>query len=145
MIGHQLGHYRLVRLIGKGGFAEVFLGEHIHLQNRFAAIKVLSSLTPEEQDNFKREAQRLVELDGHSHIIRILDFGIDKNMPFLVMEYAPNGSLRTRHSRGTRLELTTVISYTKQIASALQYIHDHKLIHRDIKPENILLNANNEI
>ena len=63
----------------------------------------------------------------------------------MVLEYAPNGSLRERHPRGTRLPSETIISYVKQIAGGLQYAHDKKLIHRDVKPENILLKTNNEL
>ena len=63
----------------------------------------------------------------------------------MVLEYAPNGSLRERHPRGTRLPSETLISFVKQIAGGLQYAHDKKLIHRDVKPENILLKTNNEL
>ncbi|MGZ3617527.1 MAG: protein kinase domain-containing protein, partial [Ktedonobacteraceae bacterium] len=61
------------------------------------------------------------------------------------MEYAPNGNLRQSHPKGTRLVLETILPYIRQIADALQFAHDQKLIHRDIKPENILLGRNNEV
>ncbi len=61
------------------------------------------------------------------------------------MEYAPNGNLRQRHQQGTRLALDTILPYVRQIADALQFAHDQKLIHRDIKPENMLLGRNNEV
>ncbi|HCI78980.1 MAG TPA: serine/threonine protein kinase, partial [Ktedonobacter sp.] len=60
----------------------------------------------------------------HPHIVRVLDFGVEDATPYLVMDYAPHGSLRTQHPRGTRLPLETIVSYVKQIASALQYAHD---------------------
>src|SRR5262249_2322053 len=56
-----------------------------------------------------------------------------------VMEYAPNGSLRRRYPKGTVVALPHVVSFVKQVASALQYAHDHKFIHRDVKAENMLL------
>ena len=61
------------------------------------------------------------------------------------MDYAPNGTLRQRHPKGTLLPLDTILDYVKQIADALQYAHDEKVIHRDIKPENMLLGRRNEI
>jgi eukaryotic-like serine/threonine-protein kinase len=77
--------------------------------------------------------------------VRLLDYGIENAIPFLVMQYVPNGSLRQLHPKGTQLPLTTVVSYLKQVASALQYIHDQGLIHCDVKPHNMLLNARNEV
>ena len=61
------------------------------------------------------------------------------------MDYAPKGSLRERHPRGTALPLNTIIPYVFQVAEALQYAHDSGFIHRDIKPENMLLGRQNEI
>src|SRR5437588_12548207 len=55
------------------------------------------------------------------------------------MDYAPNGTLRKLHPKGTMLPLSLIIAYTKQIASALQYAHEEKFIHRDVKPENMLV------
>lgn len=96
-ISQQLGNYRLVQRLGKGGFAEVYLGEHLHLGTQ-AAIKILhSQLTRKDLDDFLIEAQRIARLD-HSNIVRTLDFGVDstENVPYLIMEYAPKGTLRVR-------------------------------------------------
>jgi serine/threonine protein kinase len=143
-VGQQLGNYQLVRLLGEGGFAEVYLGEHIHLGNQ-AAIKVLhGQLTSAERERFRLEARTLVRLI-HPHIVRVLEFGIEDKTPFLVMDYAANGTLRARHPKGTRLPLATVITYVKQVADALQFAHDQKIIHRDIKPENMLVGRQHEI
>ena len=142
--GQQLGSYRLSRLLGQGGFADVYLGEHMYL-GTFSAIKVLQvHLGNEERQNFLDEARIVAHL-VHPHIVRVFDFGVEGNTPFLVMEYAPNGTLRQRYPRGTRLPLDAIVSYVNQVASALQYAHDRKLIHRDVKPENMLLGSNNEI
>ena len=143
-VGQQLGNYQLIRFLGEGGFAEVYLGEHIHLGTS-AAIKVLhTQLTSEDVDKFRNEARMIARL-VHPHIVRVLEFGVEGRTPFLVMDYAPNGTLRHRHSRGLILPLTTIVSYVRQIADALQYAHDEKLIHRDIKPENMLLGRRGEI
>lgn len=150
-VGQQLGNYRLTRLLGRGGFAEVYLGEHIYLKS-LAAVKMLyARLTEEDLRHFLQEAQIIVKLQ-HSHIVRIIDFGIEGGgpggeggLPFLVMEFAPNGTLRQRHPSGVALPLTTILTYVRQIASALQYAHDQKLIHRDVKPENLFLDWNNAV
>src|SRR5947207_4007117 len=115
-VGQQLGNYRLLRLLGAGGFAEVYLGEHIHLGTQ-AAIKVLhTQLTNDDVDMFRTEARTIAHLI-HPHIVRVLEFGVEAR-PFLVMDYAPNGTLRQRHPKGTRLPLDTIASYVKQVADA---------------------------
>lgn len=140
----MLGNYRLLRLLGRGGFAEVYLGEHVYLKTQ-AAIKVLhAQLTSESKEHFLAEAQTIAHL-LHPNIVHVLDFGFDEQTPFLVMDYAPHGTLRQRHLRGIALPLALIVSYTKQIAAALQYAHDQKLIHRDVKPENMLLGRANEV
>ncbi|EFH87361.1 serine/threonine protein kinase [Ktedonobacter racemifer] len=144
LVGQQLGNYRLVKLLGQGGFADVYLGEHIHLQTQ-AAIKVLRlTLTPENMEGFRKEAQVIAQLE-HPHIIRILDYGIERGIPYLVMSYATNGAINRRYPRGTRVPLNILLSLLSQVASALQYAHNQRLIHRDIKPENMLLNRNDEV
>src|SRR5215469_3151312 len=143
-VGQQLGNYQLLSLLGEGGFAEVYLGEHIHLGTQ-AAIKVLyTQLTSDSVDRFRTEARTIAHLI-HPHIIRVLEFGVEGKTPFLVMDYAPNGTLRQHHPKGTRLPLDTIVSYVKQIAETLQYAHDEKLIHRDVKPENMLLGLRDDI
>ena len=142
--GRQLGNYRLLNLLGHGGFADVYLGEHIYLDTQ-AAIKVLhTQLASTDIEQFRVEARTIAHLI-HPHIVRVLEFGVEGRTPFLVMDYAPNGTLRERHPKGTRLPLPMVVSYLKQIAPALQYAHLQKLIHRDIKPENLLVGRTNEI
>ena len=142
--GQQLGNYRLIRLIGKGGFAEVYLGEHVFL-NTPVAVKVLhAQLSREDMEKFLKEARTIARL-VHPHIVRVTDFGVEGETPFLVMDYAPNGTLHQRHPFGSILQPALVASYVKQIAEALQYAHNERLIHRDIKPENMLVGRNNEI
>ena len=143
-VGQQLGHYRLIRILGTGGFADVYLAEHIYL-NTPAAVKLLNtSLISGEVQNFHNEARTIAHLI-HKHIVRVLDFGLEDSIPYLVMEYAPNGTMRHHHPRGTLVPLSLVVQYVKQVASALQYAHINRLIHRDVKPENILLGHNNEL
>ena len=143
-LGHQFGNYRLISLIGQGGFADVYLGEHIHL-NTLAAIKVLQMrLAGNNLEQFRNEARTIASLT-HPNIVRVLDFGIEENIPYLVMEYASNGTLRQRHPKGIPLSPLSIVPYLQQTADALQYAHDRKLIHRDIKPENMLIGSNNHV
>ncbi|GHO66676.1 hypothetical protein KSC_055680 [Ktedonobacter sp. SOSP1-52] len=142
--GQQFGNYRLVSLLGQGGFAEVYLGEHIYLDTQ-AAIKVLhAQIASDEIGLFRAEARTVARL-VHPHVVRVLEFGLEGTTPFLVTDYAPNGSLRGRHPRGTRLPLSLVVSYTRQIAEALQYAHEQKVVHRDVKPENMLLGREDQV
>jgi serine/threonine protein kinase/Tol biopolymer transport system component len=138
-VGRQIGNYRLTRLLGQGGFAQVYLGEHLYLKTQ-AALKVLSgTLTSENVEAFQQEAQRIAALK-HPHILRVLDFGIEASIPFLVLEYAAHGAVRDRYPRGSRLPWPLVVSYCTQLAEALHWAHTTaRLIHRDIKPENMLL------
>ncbi len=143
-VGQQFGNYRLLRLLGKGGFAEVYLGEHIYMQSK-AAVKVLyGPLITSDAQSFLQEARTLASLE-HPNIVGIKEFDIKHDIPFLVMNYAPNGTLRQRHAKGQPVPLGTVVSYVLQVASALQYAHDRHIVHRDLKPENMLIDNNGNI
>jgi eukaryotic-like serine/threonine-protein kinase len=143
-LDQELGNYRLTRLLGSGGFADVYLGEHIHLGTQ-AAIKVhRTRMEGAELERFEQEARTIAHL-SHSHIVRVLDYGVQDDIPYLVMDYAPHGTLRDLHPVGTIVPLETIVQYVKQIASALQYAHDRKLVHRDVKPENMLLDAQHQV
>src|SRR5438876_11057334 len=141
-IGQQLNNYRLTRLLGAGGFGEVYLAEHLY-RSTHVAIKILPQLAQDDLPSFLMEA-RTFRLK-HPIIVQVLDFGVEGRTPFIVMEYAPNGTLRQHHPKGTRVPLATIVSYLKQVASALQYAHEERLVHRDVKPENMLVGGQNQI
>ena len=145
-VGQKFGNYRLTRLLGEGGFAQVYLGEHLHLATLVAVKLLHTKFVTREQEEFLREARTIASLE-HPSIVRVLDCGIEagQNEPFIIMQYAPHGTLRQRHPKGARLSPPTIMEYVQQVASALQYAHDSKLIHRDIKPENMLLGAKDEL
>ena len=143
-VGQRLGNYRLVRKIGQGGFAEVYLGQHIYLET-FAAIKVLHArLESDDVEYFLTEARTVARL-LHPNIVRVLEFNVEDTTPFLVVDYAPNGTLRKRHPKGLPVPFTAVVSYSRQVAAALEYAHEQKVIHRDVKPENMLVGRRSEI
>ena len=142
--GRRLGNYQLLRLLGQGGFADVYLGTHVYL-NTQVAIKVLQTrLTGDDGGMFLNEARTVASL-VHPNIVRVLEFGIEAGVPYLVMDYAPNGTLRQLFPKFVVQPPTKILPYVKQMASALQYAHDRMLVHRDIKPENMLLGQNGEV
>src|SRR5205823_8672611 len=99
-VGQQLGNYRLMRLLGEGGFAEVYLGEHIYLKSQ-AAIKVMHTrLAKDDLERFLSESRTLVQLI-HPHFVRVLYFGAGDYTQFMVMEYAPHTCMRQRNPHRT--------------------------------------------
>src|SRR6266568_663641 len=142
--GQQLGNYRIIRPLGQGGFADVYLGEHLYLK-RHAALKVLRrSLQEKDVAQFLSEAQTLAHLT-HPHIVQVFEYAIEQGMPVLIMDYASGGTVRDCYPRGSRLPPHTVAVYIKQVAAALQYAHNQNVIHRDVKPENMLLRFPKEL
>ncbi|QBD81238.1 serine/threonine protein kinase [Ktedonosporobacter rubrisoli] len=92
-------YYRLMSQLSRGCFAEAYLGKHIHLGTR-ATIKVLSRhLLSEDLTKFEQEACTIAHL-VHPNIIRVFDLGSADNTLYLVMDYAPSGTLRERHPKG---------------------------------------------
>ena len=143
-IGKQIGNYRVVSQIGSGSFGVVFRGEHIFLPNRVGAIKLLHAAhldSWDDRESFLLEA-RTLEILKHPHILPILDVGIQEGFPYLVTEYAPQGSLRDRLQQIYPWLLPTQesIKILSQIGDALHYAHQQIIIHRDLKPANILFN-----
>jgi serine/threonine protein kinase len=142
--GRQIGHYRILRQLGKGSFATAYLAEHLYIE-KLAAIKILHiSINAQSYQEFQAEARINARLD-HPHIIRLLDFGFHQQTPYLVMEYAPNGTLRQLYPKKSLMPPQQIVKYVSQIAAALDYAHQQNVIHRDVKPENLLLNSKNEL
>jgi serine/threonine protein kinase len=133
--GQQLDNYRLLRLLGRGAYGDVYLGEDLRRKAKtHVAIKVMQPFTTErEMQQFLNEVRALMRL-RHPHVVPVIDFGINQGTPLLVMEYAPNGSLRQRHPKGTQVPLSTVVQYIKQLADALQHAHDDRLIYIHAHP-----------
>ena len=146
-LGKRIGNYKIVAVLKSGAFGRVYKAEHIYL-NRIVAMKLLPAAnvhSPKEQDRFLAEA-RILELLKHRHILPILDFGIENGIPYLVVEYAPHGSLRDYLVRqpNHQLPIGEAIAIISHVGEALHYAHQHNIVHRDLKPENILFNERGE-
>jgi len=146
-IGQQFGNYRLVQQLDCGNFGCVYRAEHLYLENNTAAIKILHAhLTSQQKiDSFLQEANLLAMLK-HSHILPILDVGIQNGFPYMVMEYCSAGSLRQKikRQRPNPLPIEEAFTILNQVGQALTFVHEHNVVHRDLKPENILFNARGE-
>jgi serine/threonine-protein kinase len=140
LIGRTLAaRYRLVRPLGSGGMALVYLARHVMI-DRLSAIKVLRrdlAMSASHRERFLREA-RAVNRINHPNIVEITDLGESDGLVFLVMEYVEGESLLGALRRG-RFHWPRAARVASQIAAALGRTHELGVIHRDLKPENVLL------
>ncbi len=148
-IDQEIGNYRLAEKLDCGSFGCVYRAEHLHLKKHTVAIKLLHAhlASHQKSDEFLQEAQFLYDL-SHPHILPVLDVGIyEKKIPYLVVEYCPNGSLKQylQRQHPGPLPVEEAVSILTKIGQALHHAHQHNIVHRDLKPANILFNAKGEV
>jgi serine/threonine protein kinase len=132
--------YRIVKKVGSGGFADVYLGEHMQL-GRLVAIKILARGRSEDEDmveRFRRESKAAAKL-SHPNIIDIYDVGESGEIYYFVMKYISGETLAHKMRREKKVDPAEAIDIVIQIADALAYAHEHNVVHRDIKPANVML------
>ncbi|MFN0058130.1 MAG: protein kinase domain-containing protein [Planctomycetota bacterium] len=145
----QLGDYRPLRIIGRGGMGVVYLAEQVSLK-REVALKVMPApfgTSSRQSDRFRREAQTIARL-RHPNIVAIHDYGEAQGFRYFAMEYIDGDSLADRIERRKALgrpldrpELLTAVRFTLEIAHVLAFAHAHGVVHRDVKPSNILVDS----
>lgn len=140
--------YRLTSILGRGGMGSVWRADHLTLGTE-VAVKVIDPIIAESPDavrRFQQEAQSAAELRS-AHIVQILDYGIDHDTPFIVMELLEGESLAQRLTRVGRLTAHDTACILSQVAHGLTRAHGKGIVHRDLKPDNIFIvrDGNDEI
>ena len=150
LIGRIFKGYKVTRFIARGGMGLVFEGVQESL-DRSVAIKFLYPHLSDDQqfrERFEREARAIARLD-HPNIVRVLDFGSEDQMHFMILDFIDGVSLRDHlirvHADGLTLRTETVASIIQQVGSALSYAHERGYVHRDVKPGNIMLAKNGRV
>lgn len=145
--GKQIGNYQLMAELTRNFSIVVYLARHRFLEQRLAAVKLLHnpSQLEKKRELFFQEAHWL-DLLKHPAILPLVDVGLFENLPYVMTEYAPNGSLKDRMDRQlpAPLPLEEALTILWQVGQAVQYMHDLAVVHCDLKPANILFNARGE-
>lgn len=145
LTGKTLGEFQILRRLGKGGMAEVYLADQTTLQ-RQVAIKVLRPEFLADATYVKRFRHEATAAGGlnHPNIVQVYSIGEQQGFHFIAQEYVRGGNLREFMRRKGTLEFPIVLHIMKQVAAALQVSCQAGIVHRDIKPENILLTKKGE-
>jgi tRNA A-37 threonylcarbamoyl transferase component Bud32 len=141
VIGEQLGSYRIVREIGRGGMGSVWLGEHVELGHRVAIKVLLPQIVrePETVQRFFNEARAAARVRSPG-IVQIVDFGrAADGAPYLAMELLEGETLRARLRAHGRLSVEDAATIGRQVATTLAAAHAAGIVHRDLKPDNIMM------
>ena len=142
----MLGEFQLIRRLGQGGMAQVYLAEQTSL-GRKVALKVLRPERVQTANNLKRfltEATAAAAL-SHPNIVAVYLLGEHEGRNYIVQEYVSGGNLREFINRKGPPDVSRAVQILKQTASALQAAHAQGIVHRDIKPENILLTQQGDV
>ncbi|WP_433930691.1 protein kinase [Sorangium cellulosum] len=137
--------YRLIRPVGQGAQASVWVAEHLALSTHVAVKLIDPDLAKQEdaRERFRREATAAAQLRS-AHVVQVLDHGIEGEQPFIVMELLEGEDLFERLARRRRLSLQETSKIVTQVARALTRAHGAGIVHRDLKPENFFLCANED-
>ncbi len=147
IVGRQIGHYRIIREIGRGGMGAVFLAERSDGEfEQKVAIKILGSAFPSREaiKRFRQERQILARLE-HPNIARLLDGGVSEDgLPYLVMEYV-EGNRLLEHADELGLDIEKRLTLFLEVCRAVSYAHHNLIVHRDLKPSNVIVTPDGEV
>ncbi|MEW4355261.1 Stk1 family PASTA domain-containing Ser/Thr kinase [Streptococcus pneumoniae] len=135
------GRYRIIKQIGRGGMADVYLAKDLILDGEEVAVKVLRTnyqTDPVAVTRFQREARAMADLD-HPHIVRITDIGEEDGQQYLAMEYVEGLDLKRHIKERGHLSNEEAVRIMGQILLAMRLAHTRGIVHRDLKPQNVLL------
>lgn len=138
----RLAHYRVLKLLGRGGMGVVFLAEDTHLQ-REVALKVMrpkSAQDPKSKERFLREARAAAKVK-HDNVVTIYQVGEENGVPFIAMEHLRGAPLDAYLKRQPQPNVAQVLRLAREMAAALGAAHERGLVHRDVKPANVWLEA----
>ncbi|QDU36320.1 Serine/threonine-protein kinase PrkC [Maioricimonas rarisocia] len=143
--GEMLGEFKLLRRLGQGGMAEVWLAEQTSLHRNVALKLLRHELTVDETyiKRFETEAKAAAGLN-HPNIVQVYVVGSDRGQHFIAQEYVQGQTLRTLLRKKGPLEVPLALHLIRQVAAALQAASERGIVHRDIKPENIMITKKGE-
>ncbi len=151
LTGKTLGNYQIIERVGKGGMATVYKAYQPALDRQVAVKVIHEQLASEDIEyvkRFQREAKVVASL-RHPNIVQVFDYGVENNLPYMVMEYLDGHTLKAElqalAAKGQPMPFDEVRRIFEAVASAVAYAHSQGLIHRDIKPANIFLTHKGEV
>ena len=139
-IPEQIGKYRILGTLGRGGMGDVYKAMQEPLC-RTVALKVLPEEYSRNEDflrRFNAEAKAISQLE-HQNIVGIYDYGVEENLRYIAMRYIEGINLAEQIDKEKTLSIDMTLDYARQICRALKYAHERDIVHRDIKPQNILI------
>ena len=138
-----IGNYRVIKQIGAGGMAKVYLAVHREIANLKVILKILSD--PRLVERFKQEADKLALLDGHANICRIKHFFTHGDDVVIAMEYIDGVTLEEKLENEGELGIEEAITITAEVLDILHFAHERGIYHRDIKPGNIMIDQSGTV
>ncbi len=143
MTEQLIGNYRVLKKIGAGGTAKVYLGVHREVPSLRVILKILSD--QRLADRFRQEAEKLAVLDGHPSICRIKDYFTHGDDTVIAMEFIDGESLDQRLKAEGRIPVTEALNITAEVLDILSFAHERGICHRDIKPSNVMIDKTGRV